>query len=233
MIASGRIDWDRDHKEEMLMNIGVDGINRNKEVVTVMTNGGTDIKTNAQMVRAAIYARESSGLQVDGQKVEAGSLDSQVSEAMAFAERVPYYTVEEVYVEQGQLAWPEEADRRPEYSRMIADAQAGKFDVLITTSVDQLSPDVGNLVEIVRQLKRCGVGYRSIHEGTGFRWADGGCHAHHVRGVRPVEFVPERGLNETCAATEGDERVTHRSGNKPQGESEWVRDKRSKGEAYE
>ena len=125
-------------------------------------------KSDAQTIRVAIYARESSDLQVDGQKVEPGSLDSQVSEAMAFAERVPYYTVVEVYVDQEQLAGPEEADRRPEYRRMIADAQAGKFDVLITTSVDQLSPDVGNLVEIVRQLKRYGVGYRSIHEGLDF-----------------------------------------------------------------
>ena len=132
------------------------------------TNGGTDIKTDTQTVRVAIYARESSDLQVDGQKVEPGSLDSQVSEAMAFAERVPYYTVVEVYVDQGQLAGPEEADRRPEFRRMMDDAKAGRFDVLVTTSVDRLSLNVVNLLETVRELHEYGVTYRSIRENLDF-----------------------------------------------------------------
>ena len=147
------------------MNSSFDEVNGNKEVIS-MKNDGADTKADAQTIRVAIYARESSASQVDGQKV--WSLYSQVSEATEFAGRLPEHSVGKAYVEVGHPAWKGKADERPEFRRMMDDAKAGKFDMLITTSVDRLTRNKVNLLEIVRELHEYGVTYKSIHENLDF-----------------------------------------------------------------
>ena len=83
--------------------------------------------------------------------------------ATEFAGQIPEYSVEEVYADQGQ-SWSEEADSRPEFRRLLDDAKAGKFDLLVTTSMDRLTRSVDNLLATIEQLREYGVGYISIHE---------------------------------------------------------------------
>ena len=160
----GQLVLDTDYEtERRALNSGFDGRNSNKEEVTIMRNiEGTGSKADAQTIRVAIYARESGDWQV-----EAWSLDAQVAEGTEFAGRYAEYTVVEIYAEQqGHPASVlGEADSRPEYRRMMSDAKAGKFNLLITTSVDRLSRNVSSLLETVEKLREYGVGYKSIHEG--------------------------------------------------------------------
>ena len=160
------------------------------------TNDGTDIKTDAQTVRVAIYARESADAQVNGQKAEAGLLDSQV------AGRVPWYNVEDVYTNQGQSALPEEEARRPEYRLLTDDAQAGKFDLLVTTSMDRRARDLDAMLEITRQLKDYEVEYMTIHEDMGITGPKGEEVLTQLRAFAQRPLPPmlsahtKRGLNE-------------------------------------
>ena len=127
------------------------------------STAGDDSKIGTQKVRVAIYARVSSDLQVEN-----WSLDSQVNEATEFVGRLPKHSVAETYVEEGHSAWKGKADSRPEYQRLMADAKSGKFDLVVTTSVDRMSRSVVNLLEMVQELRDYGVEYRSIYEDVKF-----------------------------------------------------------------
>ena len=122
-----------------------------------------DSKIGAKKVRVAIYARVSSEMQLEN-----WSLDSQISGATEFVGGLSKHSVAETYVEEGHSAWKGKADVRPEYRRMMSDAKSGKFDLVVTSSVDRLSRSVVNLLETVEKLKGYGVEYRSIHEAINF-----------------------------------------------------------------
>ena len=144
------------------MNSSFEGVNSHNNEVISLKNDGTDPKADAQTVRVAIYAGISDS--------QAGnwSLNSQVSEATEFVGRLPDHSVAETYVEEGHQARKGKANERPEFQRVMDDAKAGKFDVLVTTSVDRLTRNTVNLLEIVRELREYGVTYKSTHEGLDF-----------------------------------------------------------------
>ena len=125
--------------------------------------GSTTGGDSKEKVRVAIYARVSSELQVEN-----WSLDSQVNEATEFVGRLPKHSVAATYVEEGHSAWKGKADSRPEYQRLMAEAKSGKFDLVVTTSVDRMSRSVVNLLEMVQELRDYGIDYRSIHEDVKF-----------------------------------------------------------------
>ena len=127
------------------------------------STAGADSKLGTQKVRVAIYARVSSDLQLQN-----WSLNSQIAEATNYSELLPGYSITKKYVEKGHSAWKGKANTRPVYRQMMADARAGRFDLLVTTSVDRLSRNVVNLLDTVRELREYGVTYISLHENLNF-----------------------------------------------------------------
>lgn len=83
-------------------------------------------------MRAVIYARYSS----DNQREE--SIEGQVRECQAFAERKGY-TVVKTYADRAISG--KKADNRPQFLQMIADSGQGGFDVIIVWKIDRFSRD--------------------------------------------------------------------------------------------
>lgn len=58
---------------------------------------------------------------------------------------------------------------RPELLRMIADAEAGKFSVLVVLRIDRLGRSFADLIDIVNRLDEAGVSVVSVSEGIDTR----------------------------------------------------------------
>jgi DNA invertase Pin-like site-specific DNA recombinase len=67
----------------------------------------------------------------------------------------PEYEYCGVYADQGISGSRQD---RPEFQRMIRDARAGMFDLIITKSISRFARNTVIMLETVRELKACGVG---------------------------------------------------------------------------
>lgn len=103
---------------------------------------------------AAAYARFSS----DNQRAE--SIDAQLADIRAYAEREGY-TITAEYADEAKSAT---TDRRPEFQRMISDAEDQIFDTILVFKLDRFSRDRYDFAFYRRKLKRCGVRIVSINE---------------------------------------------------------------------
>lgn len=104
-------------------------------------------------IKVGIYARVSTaggrqdiGLQVDEL--------TQVAQARG-------YKVTHVYRDDG-ISGTKQA--RPGLDAMLADAQVGQFSVLLVWKLDRLGRSLQNLLQILDDLARWGVGFSSIHD---------------------------------------------------------------------
>ena len=98
--------------------------------------------------RAAIYARYSAG---SGQTDQ--SIEGQVRECEQFIKGRGLDLVA-TYADRHITG---RTDRRPEFQRMIADAESGSFDVVVVYSTDRFSRDKYDSAIYKRKLKNCGV----------------------------------------------------------------------------
>jgi site-specific DNA recombinase len=109
-----------------------------------------------QEERAACYTRVSS----EGQK-DNFSLDGQLDEVRAFCEKQGWQLVE-------QYSDPAMSGRsfakRPGLQRLLADAQAGKFEHLVTWKISRLGRNREEALDFVSKLSKCGVTYHSVSE---------------------------------------------------------------------
>ena len=128
----------------------------------------TNTQINPRPVRVAAYVRVSSDEQVD-----TWSLDSQRSIIQDHCARNPGFALVETYVEEGHSAWSKKSDLRPEYLRMMSDAEAGKFDLVITTTIDRMSRSLSNMLSTIERLSECNVDYKSITEDYDFSGPQG------------------------------------------------------------
>jgi len=95
-------------------------------------------------MRAALYARVSSKAQAEEDKV---SIGEQFTEMEAYCERHGYEIVQR-YQDVGSGS----TKRRPDFQRMLADARAGLFDVIVCWKSDRLSRGIypaAALIEVV------------------------------------------------------------------------------------
>ena len=99
--------------------------------------------------RVAAYARVSS----DKDEAE-HSLVAQISYYNDYITHHPGWTFAGVYADSGISGTK---DNRPEFQRMMADARAGQFDMLITKSISRLARNAITLVTTVRELNRLGI----------------------------------------------------------------------------
>ena len=93
--------------------------------------------------RAAIYARIST---VKEPEDEGLAVERQVRDSLDLCDRLGW-TVAETYRDESKSAYTGKA--RPEYERMLTDAQAGRVDAIVCWSVDRLTRHPRELEEII------------------------------------------------------------------------------------
>lgn len=106
------------------------------------------------MARAVFYGRFSS----NNQREE--SIGAQLRATKDFAQRNGY----EIVAEYTDKAKSGTNDKRPEFRRMIKDAESGNFDYVIVHKLDRFSRDKYDSALYKRKLKQCGVRLISVTE---------------------------------------------------------------------
>jgi site-specific DNA recombinase len=107
------------------------------------------------MTLAAIYARYSSDNQRDA------SIEDQVRQCRARVDQ-EQWQLGEVYSDH---AISGATTLRPSYQKMLEDARAGRFDVLVAEALDRLSRDQENIAGLFKQLCFAGVRLVTLSEG--------------------------------------------------------------------
>lgn len=111
------------------------------------------------MTRAAIYVRVSSEEQREGH-----SLGEQQRLCREFCARRGY----SVIAEYTEVESAKNVTDRPEFQRMIADARAGRFSVIVCHKLDRFSRDVVDGLLTLKDLMRYGVSFVSSSEDFDF-----------------------------------------------------------------
>jgi len=104
-------------------------------------------------LRAALYARVSTSNK--GQDV-----GLQLEELRRVAEQRGWLVSEE-FVDDGVSG---SDDSRPELNRMMAEAQAGNFDLVAVWKLDRLGRSLQHLLHLISDLSRWGVGFASLRD---------------------------------------------------------------------
>ena len=68
----------------------------------------------------------------------------------------------EEYSEEGRSAWVESIAKRPVFRQMLEDAQARKFDVLVTHTLDRFSRNLRVMLDAFHTFSQSDVTYVSI-----------------------------------------------------------------------
>ena len=110
--------------------------------------------------RAVGYRRVSMREQVDGH-----SLDAQENHIRQYAHNQGWL-MQQVYTDAGLSA--KKDSERPALTQLLADAQAGQFDVIIVDKIDRFYRHLGGLLVALDQLNNCGVALVSVQEHLDF-----------------------------------------------------------------
>ena len=104
-------------------------------------------------MRAAVYLRVSSDKQA-----AAGSIESQRRDVPAYAARMGWSVVD-TYEDDGKSAGSGRLDARDGFARLLADAGAGRFDVVVGAEVDRFTraDDLAEVGQILGAFQRGGV----------------------------------------------------------------------------
>jgi len=107
--------------------------------------------------RCAIYTRKSTTM---GLEQEFNSLDAQRESCLAYIERQQGWTlVDERYDDGGFTGANID---RPAFTRLMADVEAGKVDVIVVYKVDRLSRSLLDFVKVMERLNAAGASFVSI-----------------------------------------------------------------------
>lgn len=107
--------------------------------------------------RCAIYTRKSTAA---GLEQEFNSLDAQREACIAYVERQTGWTVIDEQYDDGGFTGAN--IDRPAFTRLMEDAEAGKFDILVVYKVDRLSRSLLDFVQVMGRLNAAGVSFVSI-----------------------------------------------------------------------
>ena len=114
------------------------------------------------MMRVAIYARVSSEEQVEG-----FSLDAQLRACRKFCADNGWTIIEE-YIEEGRSARTENIKKRPQFKKMMEDAERGLFDVVLVHKLDRFARNLRVTLENFERLVSFSVCFTSINENMDF-----------------------------------------------------------------
>ncbi len=109
-------------------------------------------------MRAAIYARYSSDLQ------SRASIEDQIRLAREHADRQGW-AISEIYTDYGISG---ASMMRPGLQALIADAQQGKFEIVLSEALDRISRDQGDTANIHKRMRFHGIKIYTLSEG----WVD-------------------------------------------------------------
>ena len=118
-------------------------------------------------MRAAGYYRVSDEDQVDGY-----SLDAQRRAFREFCRTKGWEPVEE-YCEEGRSAWVESIAKRPAFRQMLDDAQARKFDVLVSHTLDRFTRNLRVMLDAFHTFAQSDVTYVSITQEIDYSKPEG------------------------------------------------------------
>src|SRR5438067_13586168 len=107
---------------------------------------------------AATYVRVSSKEQVEGY-----SLDAQRRGCRDFCSARGYAVAAE-YADEGLSAHTDNLAKRPDFARMLADAEAGRLDVVVVHKMDRFARRLRTALECLERLGRARVGVVSVSE---------------------------------------------------------------------
>ena len=119
------------------------------------------LKSNGSLTAAA-YVRVSSDEQVEGY-----SLDAQQRAIEAYCDAQGWTLVEE-YRDEGKSARTDDLVKRPAFSTMLEDADAGAFDVIVVHKLDRFSRNLRITLEVLDRLDKSNVSFVSISENMDF-----------------------------------------------------------------
>ncbi len=119
---------------------------------------------NGLATRAAIYTRKSTNRQED-------SIERQLSSVLPYCERKGYTLIGEPYTDSGIAG--DVFDKRPAFQKLLRDARAGLFEVIVCDEWSRLSRQepVDFIASTVKPLKDAGVTLDCVAEGPQ-RWDD-------------------------------------------------------------
>ena len=106
-------------------------------------------------MRAVVYARYSSELQREA------SIEDQVRLCRRRIDEA-HWQLTEVYADRGVSG---ASQLRPGYQKLIEDARAGRFDVVVAESIDRLSRDQEHIAALFKLLSFCSIPLVTIAEG--------------------------------------------------------------------
>jgi DNA invertase Pin-like site-specific DNA recombinase len=109
-------------------------------------------------VRVGIYARKSTNKQED-------STERQLASVLPYCERKGYALARDPYVDEGIAG--DVFDKRPAFQKLLADAKAGLFQVIVTDEWSRLSRQepIDFIARVVKPLKDAGVTLDCVAEG--------------------------------------------------------------------
>ncbi len=119
---------------------------------------GSEVKRKIQGNRVAAYTRVSDESQVDGH-----SLDAQLSEITRWCEQNGRELVA-VFTDAGVSAYTDKIAKRPEFARLLDEADAGAFDVVVVHTLDRWARNSAVLAQSLARLGNAGVGFASVTE---------------------------------------------------------------------
>src|SRR5262245_15576750 len=108
------------------------------------------------IMRAAIYARFST------ERQDARSIDDQLNICRAYAERLGWIVVghyADAAVSGGS------AHGREAFGRLIADAEAGRFDLILAEDIERWSRNLADIERFRERMEFLGVALRTIADG--------------------------------------------------------------------
>lgn len=122
-----------------------------------MSRRPTRSNTEPETRRVAIYTRKSTTM---GLEQEFNSLDAQRESCLAYIQRQPgWKLVDERYDDGGFTGANID---RPAFTRLLADVDAGKVDVIVVYKVDRLSRSLLDFVKVMERLGAAGASFVSV-----------------------------------------------------------------------
>lgn len=117
-------------------------------------------------MRAVVYARVSTE-----HEAQINALENQLEWYKIEGSRHSDWEINDVYVDQGITGT--QAQKRPEFLRMMEDARKGKFDLIITREVSRFARNTVDALSYTRELKAMGVNVFFINDGINTATNDG------------------------------------------------------------
>ena len=78
------------------------------------------------------------------------------------------WVLAEIYADEGHSAWGEKSELRPQYLRMMAAVEEGRYDIVVTHSFDRMSRDMFNMLSTIKTFEKYGISFVAIQENLDF-----------------------------------------------------------------